>query len=590
MRSLVLGTAGHIDHGKSALVKALTGTDPDRLKEEQERGITIDLGFAHTAIGDCDVSFVDVPGHERFVRTMLAGVGGIDAVVLVVAADESVMPQTREHLAICQLLGIPRGVIALTKADLADSATRAATARDVRSLVGGTALEAAPIHAVSSVTGEGLDALRLSLAALARDRPRLGRGIARLPVDRVFTVKGFGTVVTGTLVSGRIAREDELVLLPEGRVVRVRGVQVHGASSPVAEAPQRAAVNLAGVEVADAARGVTLASKGALPVTRRVDARVEVVAIPGAAGVETEPPSIRHGMRVRVYHGTSELGARLLVGGIRSYGDTEFKPIVAGESTTVGADAHAYVRLRFDRPAVLTRLDRIVLRAYSPAVTIGGGVVLDPEPPAAGLRKPQSLQRFVRLDAISPVPAARVWLEEAGETGLTALDLVRRGAIDPAEAGRTISALVESAGASVEGDRILSAPIAAELARRRAALVAPEPGLSEADQQARTVVEDLLRKGRLTPPDVSIDKAVHGLMKEGRVVKIGDLFFHRDALEELKRGVKAMAEGQSPGAATVDVTAFKAKFGVSRKFAIPLLEWLDRERVTKRVGDRRVVL
>jgi selenocysteine-specific elongation factor len=252
----VVGTAGHIDHGKSALVRALTGIEPDRLKEEQARGITIDLGFAHTTAGGATIAFVDVPGHERFVRNMLAGAGGIDAVLLVVDARESVKPQTREHFDICRLLGIERGLVALTKCDLVDAAAVAHATADVQSLVAGSFLDGAPILPVSSVTGDGLEQLRAALAAFAGHRGRLHRdGVARLSVDRAFTVRGFGVVVTGTLVSGAVTTGDTLTLLPGGRPVRVRGLQAYGRTVERVTAPERAAINLAGVDLVGRAPG-----------------------------------------------------------------------------------------------------------------------------------------------------------------------------------------------------------------------------------------------------------------------------------------------------------------------------------------------
>src|SRR5436190_15444924 len=277
-RSVVIGTAGHIDHGKSALVTALTGTDPDRLKEEKDRGITIDLGFAHAEIGGLDLAFVDVPGHERFVKNMLAGVGGIDLVVLVIAADESVMPQTREHFAICRLLEVRAGLIALTKSDLVDADTLELARLDARELVAGSALAGAPIIAVSSKTGAGLDALKAGLAAAAAGVPeRGGDGAPRLPIDRVFSMRGFGTIVTGTLASGTIRVDDELVILPAARRVKVRGLQVYGAARPDASAGRRVAVNLGGVDVDEIARGDTLTSPEAYEVTRRFDALVDLL-------------------------------------------------------------------------------------------------------------------------------------------------------------------------------------------------------------------------------------------------------------------------------------------------------------------------
>jgi selenocysteine-specific elongation factor len=349
-RSIVIGTAGHIDHGKSALVMALTGTDPDRLKEEKDRGITIDLGFAHAQIGGLDMAFVDVPGHERFVKNMLAGVGGIDLVVLVIAADESVMPQTREHFAICRLLEVRAGLIALTKADLVDAETLELARLDARELVAGSSLAGAPIVAVSSKTGAGLDALREGLAAAAAGLPaRAESGAPRLPIDRVFSMRGFGTVVTGTLASGTIRLDDaeEMVILPSARRVKVRGIQVHGEARRHASAGRRVAVNLGGVDVDEIGRGDTLTVPDAFDVTRRFDAIVDLL---------PDAKPLRHGARVRFHHGTVELLARV------SLIDRELQP---------GQTSNA--RLRLEGPAVLTRGDRFILRAYSPAITIGGG-------------------------------------------------------------------------------------------------------------------------------------------------------------------------------------------------------------------------
>ena len=309
MRSIVIGTAGHIDHGKSALVRALTGTDPDRLKEEQARGITIDLGFAHVETGGVNLAFVDVPGHERFVKNMLAGAGGIDMVMLVVAADESVMPQTREHFQICRLLEVPAGLIVLTKADLADPDAMEITRLEVRELAAGSFLAEAPIVAVSSKTGSGLDELRRALAgAAAAVRERDREGPTRLPIDRVFSVKGFGTVVTGTLVSGAIREETELVVLPRDVTVKVRGVQVHGHAAAEAAAGNRVAVNLGGADVADLARGDTLCEPGAFEPTRRRDVVIDLLA-------DSRP--LRHGARVRFHHGTTELLGRVAIAGDR---------------------------------------------------------------------------------------------------------------------------------------------------------------------------------------------------------------------------------------------------------------------------------
>ena len=305
-RHVVIGTAGHIDHGKSALVRALTGTDPDRLKEEKARGITIDLGFAHWDGGDVRLAFVDVPGHERFVKNMLAGASGIDGVLLVVAADESVMPQTREHFDICRLLGVTSGIVALTKADLVDRETVELVALETADLLDGSPLEGAPVVPVSARTGEGVEEVRSALLAMAaRCAVRTPAGAARLPIDRAFTVRGFGTVVTGTLVSGRMAVDDTLTVLPAGVDVKVRGLQVHGAVQPSAVAGQRVAANFAGTGAARAERGETAVTPGSFEPTRCVDAVLDL--LPSAR-------RLRHGARVRFHHGTCEVLGRVALG------------------------------------------------------------------------------------------------------------------------------------------------------------------------------------------------------------------------------------------------------------------------------------
>ncbi|HSB62321.1 MAG TPA: selenocysteine-specific translation elongation factor, partial [Vicinamibacteria bacterium] len=400
-RSLIVGTAGHIDHGKSALVRALTGTDPDRLKEEKERGITIDLGFAHLELGEGLVaSFVDVPGHERFVRNMLAGAHGIDAVVLVVAADESVMPQTREHFHICRLLGIPRGLVALTKCDLADADSQALAELEARELVAGSFLEGRPVLRVSALTGLGLDALRDALRALAVEAPpRPSGGLLRLPVDRAFTMRGFGTVVTGTLVSGALDLGEEVEVLPAGRRARVRGLQVHGSSVDRAEAGTRTAVNLAGLDVSDLVRGDVLARPETLRPTAMLD--VELALLRGER-------ALVDGARVRVHLASAEVLAR-----VRLLGERRLEPGRAG-----------FAQLRLERPAVAGRGDRVVLRAYSPATTIGGALVLDPLPPK---RRASDRPRLERLrEAREPAAAAAALVAEAGPAGLDAPALVSR--------------------------------------------------------------------------------------------------------------------------------------------------------------------
>ncbi len=640
MRSVVVGTAGHIDHGKSALVQALTGTNPDRLKEEQARGITIDLGFAHFREAGADVALVDVPGHERFVRNMLAGAGGIDAVMLVVAADESVMPQTREHFDICRLLGVTHGLVAVTKSDLVDEDTLGLVMTEVREAVAGSFLDGAPMLAVSARSGEGLPALRTTLAALAGVSPRQARaGLARLPVDRVFTVRGFGTVVTGTLVSGRVAENDELVALPDGRRVRVRGVQVHGETAGAVDAPSRVALNLGAVEVGDLARGVTLASAESLPVTRRAEVALALL--------ESARP-LAHGARVRVHHGTSEILARVAIAAVRARSDDPYLGAAPGQAgVTVPAGGGAYARLRFEGPAVLTRGDRVVLRAYSPPVTIGGALVLDPEPPRGRLRRAEAFARFGQLETAKG--ALRQWLAEAAGVGLEPMSVVRRAGLDLAAASEAMSSAAAAGWATSFGGRMFDSVVVAdmearllaeltafhaahpseaglpraELAQRVAAgsgdlfddvatrltqagrvagtdrlrLASHAPLLADEVSRAADAVRAAVEAAGLAPPDAAalaqeagvpaakLENLLARLAREQKLVRLDGLPFHPARLERLREEISALGPGTA-----IDVAAFKARYGVSRKYAIPLLEWLDRVRVTRRVGNSRVVL
>ena len=607
-RSIVVGTAGHIDHGKSALVLALTGTDPDRLKEEKARGITIELGFAHATIGDVRVAFVDVPGHERFVRTMLAGVGGIDCVMLIVASDESVMPQTREHFDICRLLHIRRGIVVLTKADASDEDTRALVRQDVADLVKGSFLEHGPVVAVSANTGEGLDALR---AAIVANAALIGRrpldGAARLPIDRAFSMKGFGTVVTGTLVSGRIAVDDTLALLPGDRVVKVRGIQVHGTAAAEAVAGQRTAINLGGLEVSDIARGQTLATVASVSVTRRVDAVVDL--LPSAK-------PLRHGARVRVHNGTSEILGRVSIAGV--------------SATEIAAGGRALARLRLEQPAVLTRGDRFIIRAYSPPITIGGGRVLDPAPTRPGVRSAEGLASLEPFDSwpsttsvedhslrAGELQAIAAMVAAAGVAGIPTASLVSRAGVAPRQLNATIDALKQQ-GIVVAGDRAvagasltragtalikivtafhganpLSEGLPREEARERVfarsapaifekviadlkaaktlagtdrlALPTHRVAVSGEDARVKTAVADAYRRGGLKPPDAAaiaaeaaapaaiVDQVTALLLREKALVRIDTLIFHADTLGTLKEEVRALKATAPGGRATVDV-------------------------------------
>jgi len=626
--NLIVGTAGHIDHGKSSLVLALTGTDPDRLKEEKERGITIELGFAHTAEDGVTLSFIDVPGHERFVKNMLAGVGGIDLVMLVVAADESVMPQTREHFDICRLLQVQRGVIAVTKADLVDADTLELVRLEVRDLVQGSFLESAPVLDVSARTGAGIPQLRAALASAASSMPRRREGgAARLPVDRVFSMRGFGTVVTGTLVSGQLGVDEDVVLLPSDRVAKVRGLQVHGGKRASAMAGERVAVNLGGVDVQEVTRGETLTRKGALMVTRRVDAALDL--LPAAK-------PLRHGARVRFHHGTSEVLGRVAVSG-----EPEVHP-----------GGSAFVRIRLEAPAVLTRGDRFILRAYSPPTTIAGGSVLDPAPPRTGVRTAAGRTRFAQLSAAGDEPLRR-FIDETGVEGLAETMLGSRCGLHADEAEAAVARLA-GAGAIVRAGHVLIAParitalkqrllsalsdhhrqhplvegmpreearerlfgrapqavfdlVVADLvaakqivARDRLALSTHKLALSDEEARARDVIERGYHDAGLKPPDTQTLAAQAGvktevaqrittlLVRQKVLSRVDDLVFHESALQQLKADVRAL--GGTDRVARIDVATFKDRFGITRKYAIPLLEYLDRERVTRRVGDTRQII
>ena len=630
MRHVIIGTAGHIDHGKSTLVLALTGTDPDRLQEEKARGITIDLGFAHTIENDIALSFVDVPGHERFIRNMMAGVGGMDLVMLHVAADESVMPQTREHFEICRLLRVPAGLVVLTKADLADDATLDVVRLEVRDLVADSFLEGAPVVAVSARTGAGLSDLRRTLADLGAATPaRPSLGPPRLPIDRVFSMRGFGTVVTGSLVTGRLRVDEELVLLPSGRHVKVRGLQVHGTKESDAVAGQRVAVNLTGVEVGEIMRGETLTVPDAVTITRGVDVAIEL--LPSA-------PALRHGARVRFHHGTRELLGRVVVSG--------------GPAIPPGETGCA--RIRLESPAVVTRGDRFILRAYSPLVTIGGGTVLDPLPPRKGVRTPAGQARFASLaERSDPFDAVAVMIEESGLAGFPLERLGGRAGVRQ-EQQDALVARFETSGraASFSGHLIASSHLAAVreavlaaaaqyharhpleegipreelreslfadapaavfehvlaglqqggaiVARDRVALAAHRLLLSDEDARVRDAIVRILQESGLTPPDQLslatqvaapphvVERMTALLVRQKVLIRLGDLLFHEAALNTLKTDIQRLKREGSVTA--IEVAAFKERYGLSRKFAIPLLEFLDRERVTRRVGDTRQIL
>jgi len=627
---LTIATAGHIDHGKSALVQALTGTHPDRLKEEQARGISIELGFAHTQFDGVVLSFIDVPGHERFVRTMLAGIGGIDAVLFVVAADESVMPQTREHLDICALLGVPRGVIALTKCDVADETIQAIAEDDVRTLVAPTFLSDAPIVRVSARTGLGLEPLRAALRTAAGQRTtRDAGGGTRLPIDRVFSVKGFGTVVTGTLWSGTLRADEPLTLLrADGQPaqVRARGLQVHGTAADRADAGQRVALNLASVALDDVSRGDVLVSDDAVLVSTRLGVHVQVL---------PDAPPQRHGTRVHVHLGTTSVLGRLLV------------PMRddSGRRSEMASGAVTPARLRLEAPLPVRRGDRLVLRAYSPLATIAGAVVDDPRPllrtaaaaapvsdpvewlaarieeaagfgvadvevtARCGVSRVEAVAMTERLVSAGRIVRAGDFWVSAAHLDALADDLVRRieardqvrweGGMPRAElkqilARRHRPAIVElvlarlAATGAITGDARLTTKAEA-MAGAEAALAGEVlEAVSRAGLQGPTASElESLFAGRLDRKALATVLARQG--KAGKVERVGEIYVARQPLDALAEGLRReAAHGQVP--ARIDVGWFKDRYGLTRKSAIPLLEWLDRTRVTRRDGDARVLV
>ena len=627
-RSVVLGTAGHIDHGKTALVLALTGTDTDRLPEEKARGITIELGFAALDLvgpggQKVEVSFIDVPGHHAFVRNMLAGAGGIDAVMLVVAADEGVKAQTIEHLQICRLLGIERGLVVLTKRD-AVSEERLGEARgEVAELVEGTFLEGAPVLAVSALQREGMRELKAAVALLAAEIPaRSTDQVPRLPVDRVFTVRGFGTVVTGTLQAGQVRAGESLTLEPERRSVRVRGVQVHGAARAEARAPNRVALNLAGVEVGDVSRGDTLVPEGTLDPVEVLDAEVEVLA--GA-------PALRHRQRIRVHAFAAESLATVLL--YEGVGDA-----VVGRQI---------VRLRLAKPMVLVPGDRLVLRQPSPARTVGGGRVLDAFP-LPKLRKAatpawlRELRSAVGAEAVE----RRVW--RRGVAGVGVAQMVRETGATR-EALRQWIALLSAQGVVVVGTgelllsgealREVQARVLRELGKAQGGVAGKTElrarvGVAEAVFELATgrlraagqvetkaellglpgrvahdgraplpggraaQVEGMYRAAGLGAPIVSeaaerlgmgaaeLRGVLTTLLRAGTLVRMGSdaLLVHADALTKL---VEALRQHRGK---SFDVAWFKRFTGLTRKHAIPLLEYLDGTRVTRNAGGVRIVI
>ncbi|MGH9497621.1 MAG: selenocysteine-specific translation elongation factor [Terriglobales bacterium] len=632
MRSIIVGTAGHIDHGKTALVKALTGIDADRLDEEKRRGITIDIGFAHLELpapsGETlRLGFVDVPGHERFVRNMLAGIGGIDLVLLVIAADESIKPQTREHFDICRLLSVRRGITVLTKSDVVDRETLDVVRLEVEDYLRETFLDSshAPIVAVSSLTGAGMDDLKRALARAASEVPaRDPTSLPRLPIDRVFSMKGFGTVVTGTLISGTIHKEDELEAFPKGKRVRVRGIQVHGASSEQAVAGQRTALNLAGTTTEELARGMTLAPPATFNATSRVDVQLSLLA-------SAKP--LKDRARVHFHSYTSETIATVVL-----YGKKQVTP---GET--------AFAQLRLSDFTLLLPGDRFIIRKFSPVITIGGGVIIENAPPLkirdasactahlsslAGDSQPDALRARVVLagarglnfaEAVArtgwtPQQLASVTSKLSAITRVnhflianSALDALRKKLVDTLDSFHRQNPLVsgisreELRGRFPEASPEVLAYVLETAQREKKIEFAGElvhlsgrgVALKNEEAESQKLIEGAFAAAGLKVPalkdvlaGLKVDKAsaqkiVTLLLRDKILVKVSeDLVFHRDSLADLRKRLAA-EKAKSP---KLDIARFKDLTGVTRKYAIPLLEYFDREHVTRRVGDDRIIV
>jgi len=632
VKSIIVGTAGHIDHGKSSLVEALTGTHPDRLEEEKRRGITIDLGFAFLEENGVRFGFVDVPGHERFVSNMLAGAAGVDLVLLVIAADESIKPQTREHFDICRLLGVQRGVVALTKSDLVDTDTAGLVRLEVEEYLRGSFLEGAPVVPVSARTQAGLPDLRQALLAIAQQSP--GKNASRyfrLPIDRAFAIKGFGTVVTGTLISGSVAAGDEIELFPLAKRLRVRGVQSGGKSVDRASAGQRTAVNLGGIEHTALRRGMVLAIPGKFRVTRRIDTRLELL---------HSAPKLKQRSRVHFHVGTCETVAELVF-----YGQKDLAP---------GQSALAQLRLQDD--VLVLPSDRFIVRQFSPVTTVGGGVVLDPLARRSTLRDAgraaflETLERGDRIEilaamaeravlgiSLEEITARTGWLEEEIRSVARALAGAGQVKIVSAEPlvllpGKTFDDVRQKIASKVEkfhkenpllpgisredlrsslGRRVRPETFRAalddllaqkkleaqgELVKRAGSTISLDPEEARAKEQ----IEKAFSTASLAVPAVKevlselpveakrAEKILQILLREKSLVRVTpELIFHRDALAQLRDRLSIFKKTKGE---RISVSVFKELTGVTRKYAIPLLEYLDRERVTRRVGDERVIL
>jgi len=633
IKHVIVGTAGHIDHGKSSLVEALTGTNPDRLEEEKRRGITLDLGFAFLDLEGVRLGLVDVPGHERFVRNMLAGAGGIDLVLLVIASDEGIKPQTREHFEICRLLGIPRGIIAITKSDLVDADSLGLVRLEIEEFVRESFLQGAPILPVSARSGAGLAELKNVLRRTAQQvAAKDATQHFRLPIDRSFAMKGFGTVVTGTLISGAVKVEDELELYPARKRLRVRGLHSGGKQIQRAIAGQRTAVNLAGIEHEEITRGMVLAPAGLFETTQRVDARVTLL---GSA------PQLKNRARVHFHQGTAEAIAEVI--------------LLNDGGGEIAAGGSAFAQLRLHKPLLLLPGDRFILRRFSPVVTIGGGAVLDARAPRHN-RRDAAVAPFLGvleqgnreeilgalLDAtprgltLAEILARTGWIESETRAAAEKLTAAKRlrilgGApivVASAQAVNDCAAAIRKAvetfhranpllpgipkqelrGKSGRARLEIFQAALGDLVAARALVAAGdlvsqagrEMALSTEETRAKELIEREFESAGLAVPGFAsllaklpvdaarAQKILQILLREKVLVKISsDLVFHRNTLQRLR---EVLAKYRKERGARLPIAVFKELTGITRKYAIPLLEHLDREQVTRRAGDERVIL
>ena len=631
MKQIVLGTAGHIDHGKTSLIKVLTGIDTDRLKEEKARGITIELGFAHLALpGGQLLGIVDVPGHEKFVKNMVAGATGIDLVALVIAADEGVMPQTREHIEICELLKVEHGLVVMTKIDMVDSDWLELVKEDMREYLSDTFLADAPIVEVSSVTGEGIKELIQVLDKLVREIPEREAGhIFRLPIDRVFSMKGFGTVITGTTISGRIEKGDEITIYPMGIQSRIRGLQVHNREVNTIRAGVRTAVNLQGIERAIVQRGNVLATKQSLKTTHMVDVWLDLLS--------SAPRKLKNRAKARFHSGTSEI----------------ISTVVLLDRDHLEPGNSCFAQIRLNEPTALLRDDRYVLRSYSPVRTIGGGKVLNALPgkkkrfSEAALSEMKmlytgnldeiielfvSLGRFrgveqshlpfltntskKRLDEVLKVLMARqrIILYDKERGILIHADFQKKARDEildrltryhkkfPLKVG-LIKEELRSRTAGADNAKLFNHLIL-QLAREGMIvqekevirLKGHEVTLAQDQEKTRQKLEALYLKSGLQPPYFQEIKGkfpgntstevLEVMVKEGAILKIKeDLYFHHRAIDRLRLALVEFLKNHGE----ITTPQFKDMTGASRKYTIPLIEYFDRIQLTVRVGDTRVL-